>query len=229
MGVVGRPRVWSFEAHFRGRFRLRPGHGWMPAEAWQYNHGPEVARVFVMRLRLNGVLPMIGRDTYLGGHGRMLGALLERITVADGAGDEFDIGELTTYLDDALLVAPSMLLGSATTWRGVDDHSFDVTFTDAGRTVGARVFVDDHGAPLDVSTTDRFADLPGGLVRAEWRTPVQHWEMLDGRPFPGPMAAVWHLSEGPWAYVQGRLEPGSVRFDVPPPVERGATRRVAAP
>ncbi|MCZ2860585.1 DUF6544 family protein [Blastococcus sp. VKM Ac-2987] len=25
MGVVGRPRTWSFRAHLRGRFRLRPG------------------------------------------------------------------------------------------------------------------------------------------------------------------------------------------------------------
>ena len=54
MGVVGRPRDWSFRAHFVGRFRLRPWLGWMPAEAWQYNSGLEVARVFVMRLRFAG-------------------------------------------------------------------------------------------------------------------------------------------------------------------------------
>jgi hypothetical protein len=31
MGVVGRPRDWSFRARFEGRFRLK-GMGWMPAE-----------------------------------------------------------------------------------------------------------------------------------------------------------------------------------------------------
>jgi hypothetical protein len=82
-----------------------------------------------------------------------------------------EVGELTTYLNDAVLLAPSMLLGLATTWSGVDDHTFDVSLSDAARTVTGRVFIDDRGAPRDFSTTDRFADLPGGLVRAEWRTP----------------------------------------------------------
>jgi len=76
MAVVGRPRDWSFRARFIGRFRGRPRLGWMPAEAWQYNSGLEIARVFVMRVRLAGIVPMIGRDTYLDGHGRTLGKLL---------------------------------------------------------------------------------------------------------------------------------------------------------
>jgi hypothetical protein len=28
MGVVGRPRDWSFRARYTGRFRLRPGEPW---------------------------------------------------------------------------------------------------------------------------------------------------------------------------------------------------------
>jgi len=205
MGVVGRPRDWSFRARFVGRFRLRPRLGWMPAEAWQYNSGLEIARIFVMRLRFAGVVPMVGADTYLHGHGRMLGKLLDRIVVADGQGDEFDIGELTTYLNDAILLAPSMLLGRTTSWQPVDAHSFDVALTDAGRTVRGRVFLDERGAPYDFSTTDRYADLAGGLVRAEWHTPVRDWTVIDGRPVPGHVSAVWHLPEGPLHYLTGRL------------------------
>jgi hypothetical protein len=52
----------------------------------------------------------------------------------------------------------------------VDDHTFDVRLVDAGQTVSARVFLDDGGHPVNFSTTDRYADLPGGLVRAEWTT-----------------------------------------------------------
>ena len=205
MGVVGRPRDWSFRARFVGKFLLRPRLGWMPAEAWQYNSSIQIARVFVMRLRFARVVPMVGTDTYLDGHGRMLGKLLDRIVVADGSGDEFDVGELTTYLNDAVLLAPSMLLGPSTSWHHVDDGSFDVHMTDAGRTVTARVFVDVRGAPYDFSTTDRYADLPGGLVRAEWRTPVQGWEVVDGRALPRRISAVWQLPQGPLPYLEGTL------------------------
>ncbi|MFI5040304.1 MAG: DUF6544 family protein [Acidimicrobiales bacterium] len=224
MGVVGRPRDWSFRAHFVGRFRLRPKLGWMPAEAWQYNSGLAIARIFVMRLRFAGIVPMIGCDTYVGGHGRMLGKLLDRITVADGSGEEFDIGELTTYLNDAVLIAPSMLLNPATTWAGVDDHSFDVTLRDAGRSVTGRVFLDGNSAPRDFSTTDRYADLPGGLVRAEWRTPVASWERVGGRTLPGPFGAVWHLPGGPLPYIEGRLAPGSVESTLPWPEDHRSVR-----
>src|SRR5829696_5988636 len=37
MGVVGRPRDWSFRARFVGEFRQRTGQKFMPCEAWQYN------------------------------------------------------------------------------------------------------------------------------------------------------------------------------------------------
>ena len=52
MGVIGRPRDWSFRARFVGRFRLNPKLGWMPAEAWQYNSAISIGRVFVMRILL---------------------------------------------------------------------------------------------------------------------------------------------------------------------------------
>ena len=42
------------------------------------------------------------------------------MSMADDATDKVTTGELVTYLNDALLFAPSMLLGPATTWTPVD-------------------------------------------------------------------------------------------------------------
>jgi hypothetical protein len=216
MGVVGRPRTWSFRAGFHGRFWLRRGLGWMPAEAWQYNSALQIGRVFVMRIRFAGVIPMYGRDTYLRGHGRMIGKLFGRVTVVDGQGPEFDIGELTTYLNDAIMLAPSMLLTPATTWTEVDGHSFDVTLADVGRSVTARVFVDESGAPYDFSTTDRFAALPSGLLRAEWRTPMQNWQPAGGRMLPGQVSAIWRFPDRDLPYVRGSFVSTSLQVNVPP-------------
>ena len=138
------------------------------------------------------------------------------VTVADGQGPEFDVGELATYLNDAILVAPSMLLGAGTSWSEVDHRCFDVTLADAGLRVTARVSLDEHGAPLDFSTTDRYAALPGGPVRARWTTPIMRWELVGDRPLPTSGAAVWHLPEGPFTYAEGRFVPGSVEYNVAP-------------
>ena len=54
-----------------------------------------------------GLLPMVGIDSYRDGRGRMLGKLLDTVLVADGQGEPFNVGELTTWLNDAVLMAPS--------------------------------------------------------------------------------------------------------------------------
>jgi hypothetical protein len=118
MGVVGRPADWSFLAHVTGRFRLRPGLPWMRCQAWQYNDGPSVARLFHMRIDAASVLPMTGRDAYANGHGRLLAKLAGLVNVADSAGPETDMSELVTYLNDAVFLAPSMLLVPAVRWAG---------------------------------------------------------------------------------------------------------------
>ena len=70
--------------------------------------------------------------------------------------------------------------------------------------------------PVDFATTDRFAALPGGLRRAEWRTPIREWAISGGRPLPAQFSAAWHLTEGEFSYIEGRLDPASIAFNVPP-------------
>jgi hypothetical protein len=216
MGVVGAPRVWSFQAHITGRFRLRGAGSWMPAEVWQYNSAVEVARFFHMRVGFAKELPMVGRDTYVGGKGVMHGKLLGLVTVAHAEGPETDLSELSTYLNDAVLMAPSMLLGANTTFAPVDDSSFDVTIVDAGMTVTARVLLDDDGRPANFITSDRYADLKVGLVRAEWTTPIDGWQ-ADGDRFIFTRGhAIWNMPQGPLDYLDFTMSPGSVRYNLAP-------------
>jgi len=214
-GVLDRPRDWSFQAHLTGRFRRRPDQRWLACDTWQYDSGLEVARLFHMRLQL-GPLRMSGWDTYRHGRGRMRGTVLGVVPVVDGHGPEFDVSELVTYLNDAVLLAPSLLLGLRTTWSGAGPDAFDVSLADAGHRVTARVTVDDRGAVLDFSTDDRYADLPGGPVRARWTTPVPGWITVDGRPRPTSASAVWHLPSGPLKYGEFDLGGAEIRYNLAP-------------
>jgi hypothetical protein len=145
-------------------------------------------------------------------HGRLLGL----VTVAHSAGPETDMSELVTYLNDAVLMAPSMLLRPNTSFAAVDDDSFDVTLLDSGQTVTARVFLNADGRPVSFSTTDRYADLPGGLVRAEWTTPIDGWQLDCDRFIFTRGHAIWNLPEGPLDYLDFSMSPGGVRYNVAP-------------
>lgn len=221
MGVVGRPRDWSFRLNCDGRFRLKPEDGaWFDIAIWQYNTRPDIARIFRMEGRMNGLLPVVARDTYVRGKGHMLGKLFDVFTVADGQGPEYDLGELVTYLNDAILLAPSMVLGPEATWKEVDENAFDVSLTDRGRTVTARVLLDSEGAPRDFITTDRYVQDPYDpeqpLIRGEWHTPVEATQRIDGRAVVTRAKATWHLSKGPYTYAELRIDPARITYNVAP-------------
>ena len=218
MGVVGRPRDTSFRAHHRGTFRLKPGP-FMACEAWQYNNRTDVSRIFHMRMRFGGLVPMLARDTYTNGRGRMLGKIADLVTVVDGQGPELDLGELVTYLNDAILYAPSLILGPETRFGAVDDSTFDVTFTDRGRSVSALVSVAADGAPTDFSTIDCYyqSDFKSPMRQMRWSTPVESMHALpDGRHVSRRARAVWHLPSGPFCYAEFQLDLAALAFNVPP-------------
>src|SRR5262249_46212452 len=106
--------------------------------------------------------------------------------------------------------------------------SFEVTLGDHGHQVTGRVLLDERGAPVNFSTEDRWADLPGGLVRMRWSTPVRGWMQVDGRWQPTRGAAIWHMPEGPFCYAIFRFPPGAVSYNVPP-AELGAPELIAGP
>ena len=188
----------------------------MPCQAWQYNSRPGVARVFHMRITAVGLLPMLGRDSYISGRGQMHGRLLGLVTVANGSGPEYDASELVTFLNDAVIFAPSMLLRLPVSWSAAGDRSFDVTLTDSGHRVTARVFLDERAAVSDFGTDDRYADTPGGLVQARWNTPVQGWREVDGRRLPSSGSATWHLPDGALTYAEFTFGPGDISYNVAP-------------
>jgi hypothetical protein len=187
----------------------------MPCEAWQYNSAQATARVFWMRIKA-GPVTMIGRDSYLGGRGVMHGRLANLVTVAAGSGPEYDVSELVTFLNDAVLFAPSMLLRLPVSFAPAGDHAFDVTLADRGHRVTARVYLDDHDLPCDFSTDDRYSDTPKGPVRTRWHTPVEGWCEMDGRLLPSRGSAVWDLRDGPLTYLELTFGPGDNRYNLAP-------------
>jgi hypothetical protein len=213
MRVVGRPRDTTFRAHLRGRFRPRRDGGWIAAEMRQFTSAPDVARIFHMTLRMAG-LPVYGRDTYLLGRGRMLVRPLDLFTVEDLEGPDFDVGELVTYLNDAVLLAPSMLFAPGVRFQAVGAGSFDLVLTHRDTTVRARVLVGADGAPFDFSTEDRY--FATTRARTRWTTPVGGWQEVDGRRLPTSGRAVWHFAEGEFCYAELAFRPGDVEYGVGP-------------
>ena len=112
-----------------------------------------------------------------------------------------------------------MRIGVEASWRPVDERSFDVALTDNGRTVTARIFVDERGAPLDFETTDRFysdPDDPGKVTRCRWTTPMDGMAEHADRMLPTRGRAVWRMPDGDLPYADFAFDPKLIAFNVPP-------------
>lgn len=207
-GAVGRERVTAFRAQFSGQFRRSPEAGFQSVRTDQFNLSEPIARLFYMKLRMFG-LPIQGRDTFLSGKGRLLIRPLDLFTVEDWQGEETDISELVTWLNDAVLLAPSMLIHPRTEWTAIDESSFKVGLSDGGHTVSATVVVDAEGAVQNFLTDDRWL-VAKTLVRATWSTPISGWRSEDGRRFPAAGEATWLLPDGPFTYAKIDMPAGSI-------------------
>ena len=217
MGAQPTDRGCDLRVRFAGSF-FKSGLGWMPASAWQFDSAVPIERRFVMRIRFGRVLPMVAVDTYREGRGEMRGTLLKK-QVAHAVGAELDLGELVTWLNDAVLLAPAQLFDAGVELVELDDQHFQATVTDGDVRASAVVEIDDDGSPVVFSTTDRFADLPSGPVRAEWRTPVRAWgRTATRRAVPVAASGVWSLPDGPLTYVRGGFDPTT--FELRPPCPR---------
>jgi hypothetical protein len=219
MGVVGRPRDWSFRAGFEGWFRLKAHRRFMACEAWLYANRLGLARFFHIRARFGYVIPVMSRETYAGGRGRRWIRLCDLAMLEDDKGPECDASELIAYLNDTVLIAPSMLLVPEVAWSAVDGTSFALAITGHGRTVSARVLVDERGAPMEFTTMDRYCPDPDNyrnVLQTRWTTPVTGWGLVEGRRIFTSVEARWHLPQGLFTYANFRPIPGSFAFNVAP-------------
>jgi hypothetical protein len=211
-GAVGRPKPVNFLLGFEGGFSNKRGAPMMPVITTQFNSCIEPFRLFYIRAAI-GPFTMHGRDSYVSGEGRMWGKLQGLIPMFDESGYEFRVGELTTWLNDLVLVCPGALagLGGRIRWFDGENGGLGLSLADSGIEVKAELFFSGDGGIANYVTSDRFMERAGGrgresrYARTKWSTPVEGpWIEMDGRRLPSRGRAFWHPDEAGFCYADFR-------------------------
>jgi hypothetical protein len=210
-GIVGTPWIETVRIHYRGRFRMAADKPWMPVRAEQVYTTNPPAFHWKARFKMAGLWLMTANDTYRAGHGHMFGKVAGLIKVVDFRGDELDQGTMLRYLNE-MTWFPAAFLGDNITWQAVDDHAADVTFTDQGKHVTARLFFDDAGRLTDF-VAQRYRESQGHFSLDTWSTPMTQYGVLAGLNLPVRGQAVWKLPSGDLPYAD--LELTSIEYNVP--------------
>jgi len=202
-GIIGEPWIDTARIKYEGIFRLGADKPWMPIKAEQFYTTNPPGFHWKARFKMFGLWIVKGDDTYKAGHGHMFGKVAGLYTIFDARGPELDQGTLMRYLNE-MTWFPIALLSDYVTWQAVDDHSFDVTFTDCGKSVTARFIIDEAGRLINF-VTKRYRENKGTYTLDTWTTPMTEWGKLAGLNLPIRGQAVWKLPDGDLPYADLRL------------------------
>ena len=93
-----------------------------------------------------------------------------------------------------------------------DDHAADVTYTDGGNSVTARIYFDDEGRQLSF-IAERYRENRGEYTLDTWAAPVTEYATSGGMRIPVAGWGVWQLADGDLPYVKIRLT--EINYNVP--------------
>jgi len=202
-GVVGRPRARTVRLRQEGELRTAPDKPWMPAAAEQYYSIDQPGFVWTTSVRMLRVVPLVGRDTYAGGHGRMLIVAAALVPVVDATGFKIDEGALLRFLGE-LIWFPSAALAEYVDWSPVDDRSALATMTYGGISASARFHFDAHDR-VDLVEAERYFGGDPSSQRAPWVIPLTAWARFDGVTVPVAGEVTWALPDGVFSYYRWRI------------------------
>jgi hypothetical protein len=203
-GVVGKPWINTVRIRYTGKFRMAADRPWMPIRAEQFYTTDPPAFLWKARFKMAGLWLMSGQDRYQAGHGDMFGKVAGLFTVFDARGPEMDQGTMMRYLNE-MSWFPIAFLGDNITWQAVDDRSADVTFTDCGKSVSARLTFDEAGRLTDF-VAQRYRENKGSFSFDTWSTPMTKYGVLAGLNLPIRGQAVWKLPSGDLSYADLELQ-----------------------
>jgi hypothetical protein len=212
-GVVGKPWIDTVRITYQGRFRMAADKPWMPVRAEQAYTTTPPAFQWKARFKMAGLWLMSASDSYKAGHGHMAGKVAGLFTVMNMRGEELDQGVMLRYLNE-MTWFPIAFLGENIAWQAVDDRSADVTFTDCGKSVTARLFFDAMGRLTDF-VAQRYRENKGAFTLDTWSTPMTEYGLLGGLNLPVRGQAVWKLPSGELPYADLTLD--SIQYNAPIP------------
>jgi len=208
-GVVGRPRTATVRLHQLGAIRMKPDAPWMAARAEQYGSVDPPGFVWRVDAEMMRVVPVTGRDRYVGGRGEMLIKAASLVTVVHAADEAIDLGAMLRYLAEIIWV-PSAAMERHISWEPIDATHARATMRDAGRAAGGVFTFDEQGRALRF---DAERPMGGGndAKLTPWFGISSEWRRVEGIEVPTRGEVGWQLPTGRFVYY--RWEISDVQFN----------------
>jgi hypothetical protein len=211
VGAVGKPHVYNMRVVFDAQMRGDAKAAWMPATAEQYEFYTTPARLFHMNASRSG-LPLDILHRYVDSSATFQVKAVGLFSMVDSKGSAMTKAETVTLMNDVVVLAPAAALDLPFTWKTVDEHTLDATFSNAGFTVSATMRFSNTGELVGFVSNDRAQVTANGASPDIWSTPISEYGMINGIRVGTHGDANWIDKSGEWTY--GKFVISEIAYNV---------------
>ena len=204
-GVVGMQPIKNVQLKYSGKFRTAADKPWMSMVAKQHYNTDPASFVWKANFKIAGLPLLSVTDRYENGKGAMLGKLAGLVTLFNvSEGVELAQGSMMRYLNEVMWF-PTAFFSEKITWQAIDDESAQVTYTDFGMSVSARLQIDAEGR-LSNFIGERYREVQGSYRLDNWSTPIDAYGEFNGLKLPSHGVGMWSLPDGDFSYIELAIE-----------------------
>ncbi len=210
-GVVGHARVSVATLRHGGRFLPSKELGWKPIRGEYVLTTGTPAFLWYGRIDVAPLVPMVARDGYALGHGRMLVKVFGALPIVDARGPEMDQAGFDRLLAELTLVPTALLPGPHLRWEPIDDASARA-FLSVGDLRASLAFRRDAGTGETTLELERGHQEGDRIVPRTFRARASGEPLVsDGLTLRRRVEGTWVLPDGGLPYVDFLLE--DARFE----------------
>jgi len=209
-GVIDREIIQTVYLEQKGLMRLKPEQKeWIKSEATQYFTTHKPSFLWSVKTSMKG-LPVVGRDLFKDGQGKMEIKLMGLLPVVDVYGNsKINQSTLQRYMGE-IIWFPSAALSPYIKWEPIDENCVKATMSYNG-TVGSGIYYfNEKGEPIKF-VTKRYKDI-NDEKPTEWMAEIIEYRTFDGIKIPSKIEASWILKEDKFTWY--KFEIYNVRYNI---------------
>jgi len=209
-GIVGHEFINIGHVTQKADVRMKPEQKkWMKAVATQYTTLNSPAFIWSIKLRMNQLLFVRGRDKFVRGKGEMMIKLNSLINIVNEHGAKIDEGALQRYLGE-MVWFPSMALSPYISWQEVDSLTATASIAYEG-TSGSGTFYFNSNGDVVKYFAMRYRENGADAKRYGWEIRIMDYKAFEGIMVPVKMTSTWKLDEGDWNWLN--LEVTDIKYN----------------
>ena len=200
-GVLGKEQIHTVRLRQQGQIRNdRNNEKWVSMSAVQYFNVDDPAFIWSVKMDLMPGLPVLGRDYFKSGMGRMKVVIPGIKTISDESGQKIDEGTLQRFLAE-ISWFPSAALNSYITWAPIDDYSAKATMK-YGPTTGSAVFHFTDAGDIRKIEAERYMGGGPNGTKELWQIESDTYGVFNGVRIPISSVATWKLKDGDFTWLK---------------------------